>query len=539
MGVLQAVTDWGAGVLRRGRQAVDALTRDDRGVPWPPEDALPRLRAYELHRKVYQGAHEEVFTGRGSAFGFEKPNRPYTTANLCGSLTQLLCWRLFGEGFTVGAGDDTAAAEFFSHLSKRNLLNKLCLRAAIRASWGGDCVFKLRYDARQSRVVVNLVDPAQWYPTWDPADEERLLSADVATVLQGADDDAWLWIERHEFREDTGTVWIVNLLFALKGDPGSYTYHPEKPVALTAHPVTAALPDEQDTGLERFLLVHVANGKQDDSPFGYSDYTGLLELQGEVNNRMTGRGHVLDALVRPLLYGPEVGDECKDAAGRVVLEDLEYLEVAPGQDAPIGAFVWDASLGAVDSHLDDAFQLWAAAAGIELSVILPQDSGGPVSGRALKLGQTRTQARVLAKQLDFEPALRELFSVATELATLPGVKLAWAPEGGGQLVPVDAEDITVVFSDGLPTDTTEEIEEQARRKEVGLQTTKAALVALDDLDEEQAAQKAAEIDAEATGTLHLGAASGAALQPMPAATLGASPQFLPLTGGASGETANP
>ncbi len=77
-----------------------------------------------------------------------------------------------------------------------------------------------------------------------------------------------------------------------------------------------------------------------------------------------------------------------------------------------------------------------------------------------------------ARQLTWGPALAELLAACTELAKLPGVKLAWVPPEGvsGDLRVLDPDEITIGFSDGLPADTTEEIAEQVQRVEAGLQS---------------------------------------------------------------------
>lgn len=504
----------------------------DRGVPWPPEDALPRLRAYSMYRDVYRGEHKEVFCGKTSAYGFKAPKGyPYLPCNVSAALTDLLSWRLFGEGFTATVGDEAAVNGFIEHTIQTNHLRKLCLEGARRSSWGGDAFLKARYDARQERVVVNLVDPARVFPEWDEADAETLLACTIGTVLSGP----MLWLERYEMRED-GQVWITNRLFALDGDPGDYTYQPDKPVQLTGHRATAALLDEQATGLTRLPIVHVANNRQEDDPFGQSDYVGLMELQGDINDCMSGRSRVRNKLVRPIMYGPHPGEESL-VNGQVDIDAMEFWPVNPGDGAPVGVVTWDASLSAVDSHIDDALQLWAAAAGVELTVVLPPQSGGPVSGRAIKLTQTRTQANVRGKQLYWEPVLSELLSVCTELAKLPGVKLAWQPEDG-ELRVVGPHEITIGFSDGLPADTTEEISEQVQRVEAGLQSRKRAIMLLDGVSAEDADAVIAQADAEQAGSLHL-ASSTPGLTPV----LGGSPSFVNLTGGAAGgaagETANP
>ncbi len=83
--------------------------------------------------------------------------KSYLAGNVSGALTDLIASRLMGEGFTATAGDDATANAYLSHLIRANHLQKQCIEAAVSASSIGDAFLKARYDARQQRVVVNLL----------------------------------------------------------------------------------------------------------------------------------------------------------------------------------------------------------------------------------------------------------------------------------------------------------------------------------------------------------------------------------------------
>jgi len=161
-----------------------------------------------------------------------------------------------------------------------------------------------------------------------------------------------------------------------------------------------------------------------------------------------------------------------------------------------GALIWDPSMAAVEAELKELRELFAATAGIDMAALLPPDGGAPASGRAIRLSQMRTQTVVRAKQRMFGPALQQVFSVATKLATREGVVLRWQPTQG-ELVPVQPEDIAIYFNDGLPSDRTEDIADQAAMIEAGVQSKLAAIKELHGVDDESARAILSEIAGDA------------------------------------------
>jgi hypothetical protein len=469
---------------------------------WPPEGALPRLRDYQLYRDIYAGEHERVFCKSGRfRFRYDE-SRDYVSANLCGALTNLLTHRTCGEVLNISvSGDHPAAEELLEWFAAKNRLSTLLMEAVSRGSCDGDAVFALRYDAADGLIKVSLVDPANYYPERDPADTTRTVAATVGTVLE-QEDKSYLWLQRNEIRAD-GFGWLVNTLYRLHGDQQSgYGYTPEDDaVPLATTTTTANLPEEQNTGIRSLLTVHYRNRRVTPEGFGTSDYAGLLPIQGEINNRLTQRAEVQDKFVDPITYGPDISGE----DGQIRLSEEKYIitDVGAEAGAPVGMLVWDAQLPSVDNALKELRELFAATAGIEISSIVPEAGGGPQSGRALRLSQMRTQNTARAKQMHLAEATAQVLLTALELALyLQGQRaLAWQPTQG-KLEPLELEDITVTFGDGLPQDTLGDIEEQVAMLEARVQSRVDAIAKLHDLTPEAAAEKLAEIDGESSTASH-------------------------------------
>jgi hypothetical protein len=493
---------------------MDAVTGGPALPSWPPADELPRLRRYLRNERLFDGEHRLVYVESGE-FRFQYDDtREYVAVNLLGRLTKLLTWRAFGEGFEVaGPTEDTAGTEFCAWLKQTNRLEELALQACRGASSRGDAVLKVRYDEPARAVRVELVNPALYYAEFDALDQTRRIAATIAQVLFHPKS-YYLWEERHEYRGSES--WIVNRLYKLAGTPeyGLTLDRVKGQVALTTIPATAALPEEQPTGIDELLVVHVANNSNHSSPWGISDYADLLTIQGELNNRYTQRAEVLDKFVDPFMYGPDLGDE--DA--QVRLGNLKYIVQPPGSiTAPVGMVVWDAQLDAVEQALAELKQDFAATAGVDFSALVPQEAGGPVSGRALRLSQMQTQTTVQGKHRTFEPALQQVFSIASKLALT--VPLNWAPAEGA-LSALQPDDITITFGDGLPSDSLEDAQEQELLLTMGVQSRHDAIMLLHGLDDESATALLAEIDAETKANAPAAPESGLGL------TLG--PAFKPI-----------
>lgn len=475
-----------------------ASVTGSKGHAWPPEEHQPRLRMYLRNLAVYEGEHEQVFTRHPFRFSYDR-TRDYVSANMCGALTDLLASRSCGGGVTVSVTQDApATAAWVQKTFAASGLEALVSQAAIDASVFGDAVLSARFDAGEGAVVVYPVNAADYYPETDPLDATRQIAATVATIIHAAENRAYLLMERNELRPD-GYGWITNKLYRLTvshlGSAATYSYDPEDDaVPLDSIEQTADLPEEQSTGITRLLSVRISNKRRSGQDFGRSDYVGLLGLQGELNNRLTQRAEVLDKHVDPLMYGPDISDE----RGRIALKEDKYIITDPGSDgAPVGMLVWDAQLAAVEAALAEIRELFAATAGVELSTLVPPTGGGPTSGRALRLSQTRTQATVTPKQMDIERAIAELAVVCVDLAIAQGVK----PDDGS-LVKLTPQDVSVSLGDGLPQDTAGEIEEQSAMLEVGVQSRVGAAMVLHGLDRDAAEALIAEIDAERDTASH-------------------------------------
>lgn len=530
MGVIQTIRGW----FRRGGEAIMNMATDTKSHPWPPEAEVPRLRRYARNERIYLGQHESVFVGgtggtkgkRGGRgeFRFQyDDNRDYVTVNLLGAMTNELSRRMCLEGVEVSAPEGLVGTQqFLDALRATSQLDMLHLLAAQIASYCGDVLYKVRYDSGLAEIRIEALNPCIVFPETSPLDNTDVRAMNLGLMLQGPRDaqDRYLWIERHELRDGAG--WITNRLWHLTGNTTSgYRYDPaQDEVALTALAATEALLPEYATGIDE-LLVMLVHNRPTSGLWGQADYEGLLELQGELNNRLTQRAEVLDKHTDPWFYGPDLGGE----DGEVRMNENKWIVTDPASSssAPAGMIVWDAGLSSAVEAIRDCKESIAAVAGIDMDALIPQENAGPMSGRALRLRQMRTQATVQGKSLAFGAGLQQVYSLATRLAVAVGSDLGFravmpeanAPQPGEPvqerqpvdltLHPLRPEQITITFGDGLPADRAEDIDDQTRMIEAGVQSRPRAIEVLHGMGTDDAIALAAEIQQEA----NQGAPSGA------------------------------
>ncbi len=519
----------GSSLRAMGRDMAEALTGINSKPVWPPPADAARIAEYAMRKALYEGDHAAIFSPTAEAAHLRFPrdtSRPYVSSNLCGALTDLKSSRLFGEpcAVTVPAGE-LGTQQFIEWLDAENGLQRLLLEQDIAYSWRGDMCLQVTYKADEKRLSIGARDPAHVYPEYDPLDAARVVAVNIDYLL-GRGDKAYLWRERHELRDDGS--YVLNKLYLLEqDDDGAYHFDSSNEVPLETLEELAGKAPEAATGIDDLLVMWID---------GETDYTpALISLQGEYNNRLSQRGSVLDKHVDPPMIGPRLPDDMK-AGGQVKVSELKYLEREEGETGTLEYVVWDAQLAAVKEQLETVKSDFALCAGVDLTALFPNQGGAAPSGSALRRQEMKTQATVMLRQRVWEPILQRLFSICTKLAAATGPTgllhpLAFVPQAPEaqdtpgepqapqnlKVVAVQPQDITVVFSDGLPPDQEEAINQQVTRLSAGAQTLAAALMAMDNLTAEEAATKAEAIRAErqaalpAAPTVGLGAVSFGAL----------------------------
>jgi len=428
--------------------------RPDREL-WPPPEHRERLEWYEIGYKLFQGRHEEVFEPHRPLAA-----RPYLTINVLGLITRLCARRLFGRPARYLA---PRAQELVGLLAESSRLDLLNVRQAQTASYCGDAVYKVRYDAVRDSVVIEGVNPGLFFPKFADDQQSEIATATLAWLVPDEESErrAWLRQEVHEPGLVRHELWELSAL-----PDGEWAVGEQRPLATLER--YAAVPESAATGVEELLVVQVPNQQvAEDGLWGVSDYETVVPLQGELNNRATRLAATLDLHANPRMYGPK---SLLDERGEFVADESEFLLVREGETPP-GYLVWDAQLEIVKAQLDDLRLDILRGAGISPeSIGLGLRGGQAESGRAVRLRQLETTATVQAKGTLFDAALRQVLSVASKLHAAQVQDRSRVPDA----VALEPGDITVVRADGPPRDDLEDAELGQRWIESGLLSPEAA-----------------------------------------------------------------
>ena len=424
----QAIQYTLAGIRERVTNALGGVSLASFGLgspqysnPWPPPQDRPRLASYQRFRQIYEGEHEEVFVRHGK-YKYDE-QREYLTVNLCGEITNLLTDRLAGEAINIYApGEDDPTQEFIDHLGAECDFEQFWVNWLTDTSPRGDGVLKVRYDAETEEVLIEQAPPSTYFVDG----EEQMI--------------AWMiWHDSKPYlrQEIHFPGRIENRLFELHGSllDGKMGFDAVKDRReLSLIPELQGLPDEQPTGVDDILLVHVALGGGN-RIWGRSDYTDIDGLQGELNNRETQRSEVLDKHAYPRMAGPRL---YIDEGGNVATLD-DYIQV--DSESQIPQYVtWDAQLGPTENEIRELKRDICLVAGISPASLQETEGGGPESGRALRLREHRTASAVRRRQKEYGPAIRRAVSLATKLHNSKEIGDTWTPDVG-DVTPLEPEDV--------------------------------------------------------------------------------------------------
>ncbi len=244
--------------------------------------------------------------------------------------------------------------------------------------------------------------------------------------------------------------------------------------------------EDEPTGVDRILLVHVPNWKDGRTYFGNDDYQDLTTLFFAINNRISKIDNILDKHSDPILAIPE---GILDEEGHVKREHLGLFE--KGQDGEVPEYiVWNAQLEAAFNEIDRLFDSLYLFSEISPDAMGQFDDATAASGRALKYRMMRTVAKIKRKQLYFDQAIKEVVYLAQLLAIKHKIKCM------GKTYTGDPELPSIEWNHPIPQDSYEQAQEEELRLASGNQSLQDSIMNIDGLTEEQAEEKVKAIQKE-------------------------------------------
>lgn len=456
------------------------MTDEHLKFPYPEHEE--RLKNYRHNDLLFQGKHFDAFAIKiqSPLYQQQYARLKYVTVNFAGLISKVSADMLFGEEIKIEASND-AQQKWLNDLMFENKMGTQLYESAMINSRLGDDILKIRSAPRhssltESTVIIEEVRPDIYYPhfatgNWRSEPEYQDLAF---KVMIGRD--SYLRVERHY------PGLIKNLLYKMEEggklvavQEGIKKYDP-------------SLEDEQETGIDRSLIVHVPNWRAGDF-WGISDYADIETLVYSLNNRLTKNENVLDKHTDPILALPEGVLNEKGEVNRKALDIYTIPESEMGSGAPLKPeyITWNASLDNGFKQIDKLVEFLYLVSETSPGVFGLDKGGQAESGRALKLRLMRTIAKINRKKVFYDQGIKEALYVAQLLAQVHGYKVM------GKTLPGAPELPSIVWADGLPIDDLEQVELEAKKIETGIQSKRDAIIRIDGLEPEDAEKKLKEI----------------------------------------------
>lgn len=380
------------------------------GNRFPPVDEEGRLKRYKKESAMFDGELEKVYGNDFARRALElrmKDANVTTMINYPQLLTKKTADFVCGEAPNIGLGDRTD--EINLQLNRLNF-NNVLYELMIDVSRYGNGILKLMGD----RVAI--VPPKHWFPVVDPMDQKSVQYHVLAYVVG---------MEIHVEIHGKGT-YEQRVYAAEKGaeHEGGIRFG-----RLISSEVIS-------TNLDDFAVQRFTNVTRSDSLYGISDYQIIDGALRELIWRIYCAQRILDKHSSPSIVGPSSMLEKDPITGMYLFKNGNFFE-RPNDSTPMPQYLtWDGNLGAVQWEIEWLTNQIYTLTEMGAAFLDGAGKGEVNSGRALEL---RMVSPILKA--------RRLARVNTQ--TLARV-IRIIGEANG--MPINVEDVSIVWHDGLPND---------------------------------------------------------------------------------------
>ena len=404
--------------------------------PFPPQSESVRFQRYARNEKLYDGKHSLVFTRWAHTEGFSSlsviPNWPKRLSLLWADM-------LFGQEPEIKAEQQDSVD---SIIHANDFFNR-AYTAALDVSRYGVGLLKARKD-ETGKAIIESVSPHIWYPVFNPMNTNEV----EAHVL------AWTYDIRGENGKTEGR------LYAEIHRKGTITYQTYE---TNSNSVVGRLltQEEEQTGVNEFLVVPIHNIITTDNPIGQDDYEDVMPLLEEIEMRLTQVGKILNKHADPSMYGDESALEYDERTGDYVVRGGGSFYPVAENGTPPSYLTWDGKLEDNFRSIDTLMEQFYAITNTSPASFGQLKSGLAESGSALKRLLMATIMKANRLKVKFNYSLIQVISVA---AALEGKSVG---------------KIWIEWRDSLPEDDTEITQIEVARYGVGLTSLEAAIRRLD------------------------------------------------------------
>ncbi len=445
------------------------------GKTWPPLQEAERLQRYNQNRLLFEGKHELVFDQWVKLLREDQSAVLELILNWHRRLSTLWADLLFGEPPRIRAGSiDSPEQQTLDRIINQNDFYNTCYEVALDVSRYGTGIFKIRYDGRS---IIEAQQPSCWFPIVRPDNIKEI----VAHVLA------------YDYEVEEATLWGIQKQQYLKAEihePGKITivrYRLHK--GMIAEEVER---EEQKTGVDDFLIVPVYNLTTSDRVEGKDDYEDLDSIIQELEIRIAQISCILDKHADPNMYGPDTALEQDPKTGEWTFRGGgKYFPVGEGESPP-GYVTWDGKLDAAFKQIELLMEQLYILSETTTAAFGQLKPGLAESGSALRRLMMAPLAKVNRIRLRFDPAVKKVLRLASELEVAQGMPNA-----------VKLDNISISWNDGLPDDEMEMAKIYSLLIQNGLVSRETALKHLFQFDEVALKEELMKITAEVNAEIPL------------------------------------
>ena len=290
----------------------------------------------------------------------------------------------------------------------------------------GDAIWRLYYDEHAGKDTFTCWTPTQWFP---------IVAQDGTHSIK---QHCLVWREdRNANLHDPDWRLHVQIHGTDAAEIGFYQKR-EYQLKKDGHTIEKLLSSSTiPTGLDRCAVFHLKAYTVTGSVYGYDDYMNIDSIMAEIMARVGQISAILDKHADPNITGPVSMLDLNPVTGEYKLSTGKFFAVSPGEEQP-KYMTWDGQLTSAFKQLEFLVNQLYILSEMGAALLGGQDgSGTAISGTAMRFKMVNPLAKARRIANSMTRSVRYLFA---------------------SLCPVAVENVSVFWSDGLPDDPRENIE---------------------------------------------------------------------------------
>ena len=290
----------------------------------------------------------------------------------------------------------------------------------------GDSIWRLYYDDGESKDTFTCWTPTQWFP---------VVAQDGTNSIK---QHCLVWREDKNADPDNPDWRLHVQIHGTAADEIGYYEKREYQMHNDGHTIKKLVSSTKvPTGLDRCAVFHLKAYTVTGSVYGYDDYMNIDSIMAEIMARVGQISAILDKHADPNITGPVSMLQLNEKTGEYYLKTGKFFAVSPGEEQP-KYMTWDGQLTSAFKQLEFLTNQLYILSEMGAALLGGQDSSGTaISGTAMRFKMVNPLAKARRIANSMTRSVRYLFS---SLSNVP------------------VENISVFWSDGLPDDPRENIE---------------------------------------------------------------------------------